>query len=165
MAEPKDEIDEIMNEIASLQKEMADVPADAPDMVQDLESPAEDLAEQIGVEEEVADQESPSADPPPSTLKSESIEDFRGSEDDASMEETLSALKMSEEDEEMSKLNSAEEGSLTISLKGSMSLKLKYETEGREVTVAFEDRFLKVELSDGTEFKIPVGEAPTRKAA
>jgi hypothetical protein len=47
--------------------------------------------------------------------------------------------------------------SLTMSLTGSMTLKLKYEFAGQEVTVGFTDEFLKIELADGTEFKIPVG--------
>ncbi len=47
--------------------------------------------------------------------------------------------------------------SLTMSLTGSMTLRLKYEFAGQEVTVGFTDEYLKVELADGTEFKIPVG--------
>jgi len=47
--------------------------------------------------------------------------------------------------------------SLTMSLTGSMTLRLKYEFAGQEVTVGFTDEFLKIELADGTEFKIPVG--------
>jgi len=47
--------------------------------------------------------------------------------------------------------------SLTMSLTGSMTLRLKYEFAGQEVTVGFSDEFLKIELADGTEFKIPVG--------
>ncbi len=52
--------------------------------------------------------------------------------------------------------SSADSGCLTLSLQGSMTLKLKYEFEGQEVTLSFNDQFLRVELSDGTEFKIPV---------
>lgn len=51
--------------------------------------------------------------------------------------------------------------SLTMSLTGSMTLKLKYEFAGQEVTVGFSDDFLKIELADGTEFKIPVGRQKT----
>ena len=52
--------------------------------------------------------------------------------------------------------SAADSGCLTLSLQGSMTLKLKYEFEGQEVTLSFNDQFLRVELSDGTEFKIPV---------
>ncbi len=56
---------------------------------------------------------------------------------------------------------SKSEGCLSMTLSGQMTLKLKYEFEGQEVTIGFVDQCLKVELSDGTEFKIPV----KRKAA
>jgi len=57
----------------------------------------------------------------------------------------------------LSNQQSPDEGSLTISLKGSMTLKLKYEYEGQDVVVGFENGCLNVRLSNGTEFKIPVG--------
>jgi len=40
-----------------------------------------------------------------------------------------------------------------------MRLALKYEQEGQEVSIRFEDEFLKISMADGTEFKIPVGRA------
>lgn len=59
-----------------------------------------------------------------------------------------------------------DEGSLTMTLKGNVTLKLQYEFEGQEVTVGFEGGFLKVVLADGTEFKVPVARARSaRKAA
>lgn len=58
-------------------------------------------------------------------------------------------------------------GSLTLVLSGQMTLRLKYDFEGQEVTVSFAEGCLKVELADGTEFKIPVGKfkKPVRSAA
>lgn len=47
-------------------------------------------------------------------------------------------------------------GSLSMTLTGSMSLKLRYEYEGEEVTIGFSDHSLMVQMTDGTEFKIPV---------
>jgi hypothetical protein len=47
-------------------------------------------------------------------------------------------------------------GVVTMTLSGDMTLKLRYEFEGQEVSVGFEDHCLKVQLTDGTEFKIPV---------
>lgn len=47
--------------------------------------------------------------------------------------------------------------SLTMSLTGSMTLRLKYEFAGQEVTVGFTEECFKIELADGTEFKIPMG--------
>lgn len=48
------------------------------------------------------------------------------------------------------------DGSLTLTLTGNMTLKLKYEFEGQEVMVSFADQALSVKMSDGTEFKVPV---------
>jgi hypothetical protein len=48
------------------------------------------------------------------------------------------------------------DGSLTLTLTGNMTLKLKYEFEGQEVMVSFADQALRVQMSDGTEFKVPV---------
>lgn len=58
---------------------------------------------------------------------------------------------------------STNEGSLTMNLTGNMSLKLRYEFEGQEVTIGFVDQFLQVILADGTEFKVPVGQAAKNK--
>ncbi|MBC7690327.1 MAG: hypothetical protein H7222_01035 [Methylotenera sp.] len=57
------------------------------------------------------------------------------------------------------------EGALTMSLKGNMTLTLNYECAGQSVTVSFGEQFLKVQLADGTEFKIPVGKHSHLKAA
>jgi hypothetical protein len=51
---------------------------------------------------------------------------------------------------------SGSDGSLTLTLTGNMTLKLKYEFEGQEVMVSFADQALRVQMSDGTEFKVPV---------
>lgn len=48
------------------------------------------------------------------------------------------------------------EGCLTMTLKGNMTLKLQYDFDGQCVAVGFSDGALKIELADGTEFKIPV---------
>ena len=54
---------------------------------------------------------------------------------------------------------------LNVQLSGDMKLKLIYEFEGQDVIVSFSDGALKVELSDGTEFKIPVRRNPLKKTA
>lgn len=48
---------------------------------------------------------------------------------------------------------------VSVKLTGDMLLRLSYEFEGQEVLVSFADGSLRVELSDGTEFKIPVRRA------
>ena len=52
-----------------------------------------------------------------------------------------------------------EEGALTMQLTGEMNLKLKYEFDGQEVTIGFVDHQLRVTLSDGTEFRVPLNRA------
>jgi hypothetical protein len=56
-------------------------------------------------------------------------------------------------------------GSVGVTLRGDMTLRLSYEFEGQEVVIGFADGALRVELSDGTEFKIPVRRNPLRKVA
>ncbi len=52
-----------------------------------------------------------------------------------------------------------------IRLQGQMALRLSYEFESQEVMIRFESGSLCVELSDGTEFKIPVQARRFRQAA
>lgn len=59
----------------------------------------------------------------------------------------------------------SQEGALTMTLTGNMTLKLKYEYEGQEVLIGFEDHQLKIQLRDGTEFKIPVQRTRLRSVA
>ena len=119
------------------------------------------------------------------------LEEFRGSAGDVSMEETLGELKqdpkstlfaneeevMNEETEDThgenndesemhdeSGMDSDSEGSLTMVLTGTMRLRLKYQAGDQTVSIGFADNSLKVELADGTEFRIPM-KRPHLKAA
>ena len=58
----------------------------------------------------------------------------------------------------------ASDGALTMTLTGNMTLRLKYEFGGQEVSVKFEDHFLQLTLADGTEFKVPVGRKALKAA-
>ncbi len=174
-SEAQDEIQEIMKEIENLQKGMADAGTEAPEARSET-SAEPDL--EVG------------------------LEDFRGAEGEASMEETLAGMKEEEpasgsslldqaiesgmdagseheepsteehavrlvrahdrsdaetgEKEEELMSGKSSDGTMTMSLQGSMTLKLKYEVDGQEVTVSFQENVLRVQLADGTEFKIPV---------
>jgi hypothetical protein len=58
------------------------------------------------------------------------------------------------------------DGALTMTLRGNMTLKLQYETEGQVVSIGFADHALRVQLADGTEFKIPMrARVANRRAA
>lgn len=61
--------------------------------------------------------------------------------------------------------NEAMSGMLTLSIKGGITLKLKYEFEGHELTLELVDHCLKVELGDGTEFRVPLNRPVKREAA
>jgi hypothetical protein len=50
----------------------------------------------------------------------------------------------------------AGENALSMTVTGQMSLKLDFQCEGQEVFVHFNSESIRVEFSDGTEFKIPV---------
>jgi hypothetical protein len=54
---------------------------------------------------------------------------------------------------------STEQGSLTLTLSGNMTLSLNYECDGQSVTLGFHDHCLIIQLADGSEFKIPVRRA------
>jgi hypothetical protein len=61
--------------------------------------------------------------------------------------------------------SSGEDASLSMTLTGSMKLKLNYEFGTQSVTISFGDDGFKVQLADGTEFKIPTGAARTQRKA
>ena len=166
MAEDRQqEIDEIMNEIQSLQAGMAAVSAP---QAGEAQAPAP-----------VASAAQPEVKPMAMTQASAPTElaDFHASGSDAPMEDTLADVKdesehlvaamdetdheeitMSQdlENDDSTETDGSEDGSLTLSLKGRMTLKLKYECDGQEIVVGFSDGCLKVQLADGTEFKVPV---------
>ncbi len=59
--------------------------------------------------------------------------------------------------------DTSSDGCLTMTLNGKMTLKLNYESGGKSVTVSFNNENLVIQLSDGAEFKIPVGDANNGK--
>jgi hypothetical protein len=177
-AETQNEIDEIMSEIQNLQQGLAE-PAPKSAAPPTKTPPAKPQLK--AVESVPGPQAAPAEE---ASMATEiSMDDFRGSSDDASMEETLAGMKEEESngtglldqapvdagEEQMShhdenNESQAQEGSLTMTLTGNMTLKLKYEFEGQEVSVGFSENFLKVELSDGTQFRIPVGRTHLKAA-
>jgi hypothetical protein len=170
------EIDQIMNEIEELQQDMD--AAEAP--VAKKAAPKPHL-KSVPLEPttQVA---TPPAEAP--TDAEDDMAEFRsGDADSPSMEETLGDLKDDEpsgpnlidqaieqnsdsvdslEDESMNdagnitETETASDATVSIALSGSMTLKLSYDFAGQEVTIGFVDGALRVELSDGTEFKIPM---------
>lgn len=56
------------------------------------------------------------------------------------------------------------DGSLSMTLRGNMTLKLQYEIEGQAITIGFTGDAMRVQLADGTEFKIPIRRNSRRAA-
>ncbi len=104
--------------------------------------------------------------------EAEALDDAIAAEEEAALQE----VHAEEQEEEVtmseaprrgrsSHSNDSKGGHVAVKLSGDMTLRLSYEFEGQEVTIGFTDGSLRVELSDGTEFKIPVRRNPLRKAA
>ena len=191
-----DEIEQIMNEIESLQLGMT-TPDDSAQVSAN--------ADEESMDEPTADtsvEETPAEEGEEDIMK-----EFQSGGSDASMEETLAELHEDEsstghgaldealaqtgtedstetatetetdfapsddlgapamEHDDSSDFNDSENGQLSMTLQGSMTLKLKYELEGQEVSVQFSDQTLRVTLADGTEFKIPMRGSKTAKKA
>ncbi|MCM2279526.1 MAG: hypothetical protein NDJ89_15730 [Oligoflexia bacterium] len=182
------ELDQIMNEIEELQQEMTSPKAQAAappseespetsaveeDLLSEfrasggqdagMEETLGDLKDESGTGGGLLDQETPEASAAEEAPE-ESLEEPVEEPIEEPVEEVQplrskpmtihpSACASPEKDE------STEEGTLTMTLTGNMTLRLKYEFEGQEVTVGFQDGSLRVQLADGTEFKVPVGRA------
>lgn len=163
--EKVDDIENIMQEIESLQKEMnaTDKPSG--------DKPAASLSLVTAFRDGANEEPEPDHS---------DLEEFQGSAGDASIEETLADVKGEPSegksilddvvaDEEVTQMGAKKTGAALaavpsegdacceMTLSGNMTLKLKYAYEGQEVSIGFVDGALRVELTDGTEFKIPVG--------
>ncbi len=57
------------------------------------------------------------------------------------------------------------DGTLSMKLTGNMTLRLQYECFGQEISVSFSGQVFHVQLSDGTEFKIPVARRHLHRVA
>ena len=166
------EIDQIMNEIEELQHDMDAAEAPVDKKVTATAKPALKAVPR-DMTPDVASTNVEEAE--------DHMSEFRSEGDSPSMEETLGDLKEDEsagpnlidqaigqsdsdvEVEEEESMNSEGmvsespmDASVSIALSGTMTLKLSYDFGGQEVTIGFVDGALRVELSDGTEFKIPM---------
>lgn len=127
----KEEIDEIISEIEDIQKE---------------------VASQTTTDEAAA---------------SNTLEEFRAGETSTPLEETLLPERSEMPENNVTPFRTSQgtqgadtaDGVLTMRLTGNMTLKLSYECGDQEVSVGFYDNCLKVNLADGTEFKIPIRKA------
>ena len=177
------EIDQIMSEIETLQKRVSTEPAGlriVPNQPIEPDTDHEPSSDSIMDEFRSGSSDEPSMEETLSDLRDEgpsgpsllddpveieeevrtgpqepeATEEFE--EDESDEEETLE-MEMSEIEEEGETMSNFEgDGTMTMVLNGNMTLKLKYEIDGQEVTIGFADKMLKVQLADGTEFKIPL---------
>jgi hypothetical protein len=175
------QIDEIMNELEELKKEVTgtgtDVSAADADLEKELEgfrsaggeASMEDTLSDIKEEappsgKSLLDADVAETETVAEESKEESKDDYDADELEQELEKELAEQEEAKVIPYRSNNQSSEDGALTLTLKGDINLKLRYESGGQDVSVSFSDGFLHVELADGSEFKIPVGSSK-RKAA
>jgi hypothetical protein len=136
---------------AELQALEAQVEAASQQVEHQLEVAAEAAAaaEKLEASEEILEEATPAEEPV-------SDADFQAAaaEVEAEMREQM------EESGMPPKESARDSGTMEMTLQGDMTLRIRYQFEGQEVVVAFHDHALHVQLSDGTEFKIPVARRP-----
>lgn len=105
------------------------------------------------------DQAVNSSEDDPESEEEDDVEEFEPQEELDIQDEISDAHEKWESSEDTS------DGALSMTLTGKMKLKLRYNFQGQDIMVSFTDHALKVELADGTEFKIPLGKGKRQKAA
>ena len=151
------EIEEILNEIDNLSEDLKDVGEEEPE------------AEMVVAEKpqpaplHVVKAQPAEAPASPVKMSGSALLDA-AIEMDAEPQEDLENFEDEDLGDQPMESNS-EEGSLTMTLKGNMTLKLNYECAGQSVTVSFSEDALKIQMADGAEFKIPVHKNSQFKAA
>lgn len=182
-AETQDEIAKIMSEIDTLQVSMAEAPTAAQPVPTGTAAPdPAPLEVETETETEVTMDDFRGGSDEPSmeeTLGSEIEEPAAGGLLADAPSKTVSAPAAAQQEEATvtelkpkavataahESRGETQSGTLTLSLTGSMNLRLRYECEGQEVTIGFVDDALRVELADGTEFKVPVRRRGAGRAA
>jgi hypothetical protein len=145
-----DELEKIMSEIEELQSELEETPTGASsDTANELNSDdilkeiqANGLVDESNMEETLAE------------LKSETTGSSLLDDPDETMENPMSSNTGGNSDQYTGP-SGGNDGSLSMTLTGNMTLNLKYEFEGQQVTISFADQALRVQMRDGTEFKVP----------
>ena len=147
------EIEEILNEIDNLSEDLKDV-GDEPEFVAAKPQPTPLHV----VKAQVVDA------PIPAKMSGSALLDAAIEMDAEPQESSIESFEDEDLGDQPMESNS-EEGSLTMTLKGNMTLKLNYECAGQSVTVSFSEDALKIQMADGAEFKIPVHKNSQIKAA
>jgi hypothetical protein len=141
----RDEIDKILDEVEQLRNELGGT---AKKTLLPSEEGGDSMEETLAALAEAPSdsEEAITFDEAPKTPLQENVVKFPQAAQPA---QNVLSSSMSDE--------STQAGSLSMTLSGSMTLKLSYEYEGQEVSIGFADQYLQISLADGTEFKIPVG--------
>jgi hypothetical protein len=179
----EEEIDEIMKEIRSLQDSISKTPTPTPVAVENpglhlVPQPENEMSdfhsgggqtpsEEPSLEETMAQMK---ADPEVKTLLDEEQshpeeKNEPAEEEPVSDEELAEVIDQIAEDAKTQDFQEGDEGSLSMTLTGKMSLNLKYAFGEHQVKLRFHDQHLVVELNDGMELKIPLRGKTGSKAA
>lgn len=154
----QDDIEQIMNEIEELQKEITpDTPAtaavSAKSTMADVE---EDILQEIQAQAHASGEASADAGLEDTLAELKEEASSGGLLDEVEkFEDEVEKFKDEVEKTEEATMSQSNDGTLSLNVTGNMTLKLKYEFEGQEVTISFVDHALKVQTTDGAEFKIP----------
>ena len=160
-AEVPDEINQLLGEIQDLRQEMAQIPRPAPKTEPtEVANDVEGFADFRGTSGDASMEDTLTE------LKTDPNQEFIGSSAVNETEEEVmdeahedSQSESNEDTNEMHEdigMDQESEGSLTMVLTGNMRLRLKYQAGEQTVSIGFADNALKVELGDGTEFRIPM---------
>ncbi len=145
-------------------------PVEEPSGIEDFHATADDGSMEetlVGIKDE---SEAVAVDPEDSRAAAEAMAEAMVEEP---IEEQVDEQVDEVEEEEESRMaqpqpgaTAGNDGSLTLTVSGAMTLKLRYEGGGQDITIGFTDNSLSVTLADGTEFKVPVTRtAPQQGAA
>ena len=153
-----EDIDQIMNEIESLQSDMKEAvnPPKAEASKTDLQKGTERVSHDDIKQVLNSAQTDPHFPEPHSTEphgtdvhSTETHSEHHSTEEETWLHETYSQLHHSSNE------SSATEGTLTLNVEGQLNLRLKHERSGQEMTVNFKADAIYLQLTDGTELKVP----------
>lgn len=172
------EIDKIMSEIEDLKKEMdAAAPITVPTIAksdpvlkaqstQSTDLTPSEVSESSEVSEEMIENVALTMDDDDVELaKAAMLEQITGEE--PWLEETMAQLKnfpgergspLDSADDVRDSLETNQEtiGTLSMSVEGNLNLKLNYGNNGQFLRLSFDELALRIQFSDGTEFKVPI---------
>ncbi len=156
-SDKEDDIDKIMNDIESMQAELGAVSKAKPEPIAPQKSIIPEVHDMVSSQES---HESHESDLTEKVEEQDILKEFEQSGDPVHFEPVAAEV------EEMSDMdNTHEESSLSMSIQGHLTLNLNYGHTGQFISLEFTSEMIRIQLADGTEFKIPNRQRATKKVA